>query len=370
MKLINTLSRVIGLLTILIIFGCESGDQNSSESQTNNDQQNEKGIPVEGLIVKSRKVDKTISLSGMLDPKHSVDILAEVSGKIVEINKKVGDRVSNQDILAKIDDKIPLGNYEQAKSQVLSAKNNLDITQLNLLSDEELYQSGDISKLEYENSLLTVKTAEANHLSALATLGIIEKAYDDTKIKSPINGLIARKYVEFGTMVNLNSPLYRVVDISSLKIEVGVPQEIVASIKPGTKTTVEISALDSKVFTGQIKYISPQADENTGSFTVEIFVDNTLDAKIKAGMTARVEITLSSQADQIVIPDHAVMTKNDKSYVFILSKSKAKLIPIKIRDTYESLILIDDGLSLGDTIVDVGIKNIKDGSPIWIEVLN
>jgi RND family efflux transporter MFP subunit len=361
---------IVSLFAICICIACQGGEKTDAETATGNDSATIEGIPVEGLVVKSKSMYKNIYLSGMLDPKHSVDILAEVSGKIVKINKKLGDFVTTKNILAIIDDKIPLSNYKQAKSQVLSAENNLNIAKLNLMSDEELFQSGDISKLEYENSMLAVKTAEANHLSALATLSSMEKTYEDTRVKSPIEGLISRKYIDLGTMVNPNSPLYRVVDISQLKIEVGIPQEMVSRITSGTKANIEISALAKEKFEGYVRYISPQADENTGSFTVEIYVNNTSEGQIKAGMTARVEIILSNENNQIVIPNHALITKDDSSFVYKISGNEAVLIPVEIRDSYETHISIEDGLSIGDTIVAVGMKNLKKGSAVWIELLN
>jgi len=370
MKLNSILSILLSLSFLICFLACGGGETGQQEKKKENTTHNKQGIPVEGMVVKSRDLQKNISLSGLLDPKHSVDLLAEVSGKIVKINKKLGDPVTKKDILAIIDDKIPLSNYKQAQSQVLSAENNLHIAQLNLLSDEELYQNGDISKLEYENSRLAVKTAEANHLSALATLSIMEKTYNDTRINSPINGFISRKYIDLGTMVTQNLPLYRVVDISSLKIEVGIPQEMVAFIKPEAKANVEISALTNQIYPGYIKYISPQAEESTGAFTVEIYVENTADGKIKAGMTARVEIILNSQINQLVIPDHALVIQNDSSFVYVISNNMAKLSPIKILGNFESLISIESGLSQGDTIVVVGMKNLNDGSPVWIEMLN
>ena len=151
MKLKTKLSGILGFIFLFSFLTCDSGKTDLPKNQAGSDTQNKKGIPVEGLVVKSGDIQKNISLSGLLDPQHSVDILAEVSGKVIKINKKLGDPVTKMDVLALIDDKIPLSNYKQAKSQVLSAENNLNIAQLNLISDEELYQSGDISKLEYEN---------------------------------------------------------------------------------------------------------------------------------------------------------------------------------------------------------------------------
>ncbi len=368
MKFKQVLSVLVSLISFCYITACDRDNQaESADNQQTGNPTEVRGIPVETMVVKSEDVQQSFSLSGMLKPMHSVDIVAEVSGKIIKITKQLGDVVNKKDILAVIDEKIPLSNYKQAKSQVLSAENNLKIAELNLLSDEELYQSGDISKLEYENSLLTVKTAEANHLSALANFSLIEKAYNDTRINSPINGIISRKFIDFGTMVMPNDPLYRVVDISSLKMEVGVPQELITDITRNTEANVEVSALSGKLFTGLVQFISPQADENTGAFVVEIHVKNTPKHLIKAGMTARVEIVLNSLKDQLVVPDHAIISNNNNNFVYSISGNKAILTPVKTGDKFKNLVAIEGGVSRGDTIVTIGLKNISDGTTVWIE---
>jgi hypothetical protein len=79
---------VPSMLFLLSFLACDSAENDLRENQSEIEGQNKKGIPVEGLVVKSRDVHKNISLSGLLDPKHSVDILAEVSGKIMKIKNK------------------------------------------------------------------------------------------------------------------------------------------------------------------------------------------------------------------------------------------------------------------------------------------
>ncbi len=364
----------LGVLQIIIFammgffLGCGNNEENKSlESTTignNNDYQK---IPVEAFIVREKNVHRNFSSGGVLQPKHDVDIVAEVAGKIEKIYKSIGDRVTRNDVLALIDDDIPLSNYKQARSQVLSAESNLKIVRLNLISDEELFKSGDISKLEYENSSLTVKTAEANHLSAIATLSLLEKAYNDTRVKSPFNGQISRKYIDIGKMVNPNMPLYRVVDLSSLKLELGIPQEFISDVHPGTRVRVVVSALNDENFEGQVLYISPQADERTGSFTVEIHVKNTSQGRLKAGMTAKAEIIFESNSNQLLIPDHAIVKSNDSSFVFLISGNHASPVPVITGDIYKNLVTVKKGLAEGDTIVVVGLKNLTDKSPVWIE---
>ena len=125
-------------------------------------------------------MEQNFPMTALFKPLHQVDVLAEVSGEIKEIIKNLGDMVTSRDTLAFIDDLIPYNQYRQANAQVLSAENNLKIARLNLKSDKELFENGDISNLAYENSALAVLTAEANHLSALASLSLVEKSYRDT----------------------------------------------------------------------------------------------------------------------------------------------------------------------------------------------
>lgn len=364
--------KVVLIIGLVIYFACDKNNPNqgsAKDSDLTGQAKLVNDIPVEAMVVRAKSVQQNIPVTAILEPMHTVDIVAEVSGKVEAINKKLGDYVTKNDVLGRIDDKIPLSNYRQAKSQVLSAENNLKIAQLNLKSDEKLMQTGDISELEYENSQLAVKMAEANHLSALANLSLMEKTYQDTRISSPFSGLISRKYIDIGMMVTPNMPLYRVVDLSNLKMEVGVPQSLISRVRIGSKAQVAISGLGSEKFDGYVRFVSPQADEQSGSFMVEVHVKNTKDLRIRAGMTAKVEMTLFELGEQLVIPKYALVSKNGSDHVYKIKKNKALLTPVFTGETFGSQIVVQEGLVQGDTIVVVGMKNLGLKTDIWIETL-
>nr|MBC8180861.1 hypothetical protein [candidate division KSB1 bacterium] len=160
MQFKNMFNSLLILILLLNLNSCGNKpvDEKAVDNATEDSKpvKNNQTIPVEALIIKPKKLEQNIPLTGILKPIHEVDIFAEVSGKVEVINKKLGDAVTTRDTLAVIDEKIPLSNYRQAKSQVLTADNNLKIAKLNLKSDEELFKNGDISELAYENSKLAV----------------------------------------------------------------------------------------------------------------------------------------------------------------------------------------------------------------------
>ncbi len=368
---------LIFLFSIVLIFSCgkeqrdssTQGEGNSTIAVNSSEKTSARGIPVEAMIIKSQTVEQNIPLTGVMNPLHSVDIVAEVNGEVTKINKKLGDSVRRSDTLAFIDDEIPLSQYRQAVSQVLSAENNLKIARLNLKSDKKLHQNDYISQIAFENSQLSVKTAEANLLSAKANLSMMKKSYKDTRIMSPINGLVSRKHINLGTMISPGTPLYRVVDLSALKVDVGVPQDIIQYVKVGSKADVLISALNDKRFEGQVRYISPQADESTGVFSVEIHVKNSPNLDIRGGMTARINLVLSDLSEQIVVPDYALVTKNGSNHVYKISNDMAELTEISIKKTFGSQVIVGQGIAEGDTIVVVGMKNLGVKTKIWMETV-
>ncbi|MFC2133709.1 efflux RND transporter periplasmic adaptor subunit [Bacteroidota bacterium] len=369
MKIENLLKSILPIILILLFFGC--GDPPSEENTASNQAEvSSIVIPVEALNIKAQTMTHNVKLTGVISPIDAVDIIAEVSGKVEKVVKKLGNKITTNDTLAFIDDRIPLANYLQAKSQVLSAENNLNIFQLNLKSDEELYSNGDISKLALQNSQLAVKSAEANLLSAKANLSLREKGYYDTRITSPINGLISRKNISIGTMVNQGMPIYTVVDLSKLKIEVGVAQDLIDKVRIGSKAALMISGLNNAKYNAYVAHISPQADEATGVFKIEIHLNNTRDMKILAGMTANIDLELTSLEEALFVPDHSIVTRGEEEYVYKIENGIAKLTPIVTNGSFGANVLIVSGIDEGDQIVVVGMKNLGIDTKVEVEVVH
>lgn len=366
LKILIKLFSIIILLLSLTYCGQQ---ENDPQNPGTNKPEKERIVPVEVMIVKSKNLEQKIPLTGVVEPFNSVDLIAELSGKVTKVNKELGEYISTKDTLAFIDDVVPYSQFKQAESQVLTTETNLKIAQTNLQSDKTLFENGDISKLAYDNSVLAVKTAEANHLSALAGLSIAKKSYEDTRITSPINGFISRKNIDLGTMVNPGFVIYRVIDLSKLKIFINIPQEYINSVRINNKAIITVSALNHKTYEGTVKRISPQADENTGGFNIEIHVNNDKQLNLRAGMTAKIDLILSNLDEQLVIPDYSIVTKNGDQFAYKVSNGIAKLSKVVVSETAGHNAVVEDGIAEGDTIVVVGMKNLGLETKVSIETV-
>ena len=364
-------SKTLMVLFLFILISCgKNGDSQENAMKPESSTEEIKVVPVEVMVITKQYIEATIPFTGILAPSRSVDIISEISGKVQKVYKKLGQKVSTNDVLALIDDEIPFNQFQQAQAQKLSADNSLKIAQLNLESDKILFNNDDISKIAYENSVLSVKNAEANQLSAVANLSLLDKNYNNTKIQSPISGIISRKHIELGTMVNIGLPIYRVVDLSNLKIEIGISQDMVNYVKVGTKADVQVSALNNQIFSGTVQYVSPQADEQAGTFKAEIHVPNTSSMKIRAGMTASVKLAIRNEDKQLSVPNYSLVTDNNNKNIYKVKSGFAELYKIEIGQSLGSNTIVNSGLIEGDTIVVVGMKNLGEKTAVFIETVN
>lgn len=367
----NRFLVVFVAVPLLVLFACggeESAEQAArmAEAET----AAERRVPVEAVIVRTQIVEQVVPLIGLLQPLQAVEVVAEGQGRVEWIGAELGEAVNPADTLARIDDRIPLSQYRQAKARLLSAENGLEIARLNFESDGELLENGDISALAYRNAELAVKAAEADRLAALAQLSAAEKQYLDTRITSPIPGLIARKYIEMGTMLSPGMPVYRVVDLSSLDVEVGVPQALIGRVRLGSPARVTVGALGGRNFEGTVRSISPQADEQSGAFSVEVQVANVGDLELKAGMTAEVEMNFSEGQEKLVVPENGLVSKNGDRYAYRIEGDRARLTSVAVVEVVGAKAVIGEGLAEGDTVVVVGMKNLGVETLVSIETLH
>lgn len=352
---------VMVLLAVLLIVSCNENNNASGSVQK------EIIVPVETKLISKQNVEETIGYTGVIESQNAVDLIAEVSGKIIKVNKKLGDYIACGDVIAVIDDRIPAANLKQAEAHCLAAENNLNIAKKNYKSDQELFENGDISKLAFDNSELNVKSAEANLLAAKAQFSLMKKNYDDTRITSPVPGNIARENVTLGTMVNIGTPVHRVVDLSNLKVKIGIPQNIIPRVRKGAAAEVTVSSINNAKCRGSISFISPQADENSGTFLVEVNLKNPGNMNIRAGMTADVNLFIQSPGNEVVVPLSSIVQRDNKPFVYKVEGNKAKLTQVVLGDNIGHSVIVKEGLKEQDKIVITGMKNLGVDTKIKIE---
>ncbi len=324
-------------------------------------------VPVEVTIITPGSVSETTVLTGILEGYRAVDVVSEVAGEVVSIHNDLGDRVEAGETLASVDKEVARESLNQAEAAVMGAEAAFEMARVNFQRDSTLFLDGTSSEAEYQRSRMATTAARAELRSARAGAALAERGLVKTDIRAPFAGYDSRRDCELGSYVSPGVPVYRVVDIDSLRLRLGVSQSEVGRVHPGMKARVTVEALGNRVFEGRVRAVSPEADERTRTFTVDVVLANASGHPLKDGMVVRVHLVLNTFEGVIRVPRESVLRNGEAGYVFVVVDSTARRRDLELGALIDNDYLITGGLHPGDRVVTVGMQNLRDGFPVSLD---
>ncbi|MCZ4242685.1 efflux RND transporter periplasmic adaptor subunit [Pedobacter punctiformis] len=353
------MKRVITIIVVIVIaLGAIayvlSNNKKKNEEKTAFIAKGSGAVAVRVASVEKKAVDLDFSANGNFIPKQELNLLNENAGRISAIYVKEGDRVSRGQSLARIDAEI-----------INTDRQTAEATYQNALRDEARYQSsyqtGGVTQQQLDQAKLATRSAKLR-------LQASQKTLSNAVIKSPINGIVNKKYIEIGAFVNAQgTQLFEIVDVSRLKLKVNVNESQVANLKIGDKIDIKSSVFPTDKFSGQITFIAPKAD-GTLNFPIEIEVANNAKNALKAGMYGTAVFNFPQQAPSILIPRTSFVGSVSSNEVFVLDKASntSKLRKVVAGRILGENVEILEGLNEGETVITSGQINLTEGSPVSI----
>lgn len=190
-------------------------------------------------------------------------------------------------------------------------------------------------------------------LAAQARVDSIQALLSQTTLKSPINGVITHINSLPGDQVNSGTTSFRIDDLSRLLIDVKVAEIDVNQVKTGQPVQLSFDSIQGKSYPGKVIEISPFGTVQNGvvTFLVSIELVDT-DARVKAGMTAAVDIVVNQLDQVLLVPNRAIRLQNSKRFIYILSDDQLQPVEIQIGSTSDTLTQIKSGnVKEGDLVV-------------------
>ncbi|MFQ5676191.1 MAG: efflux RND transporter periplasmic adaptor subunit [bacterium] len=324
------------------------------------------GIPVETSVIQSGDVVDLVRAIGTLFPLNDVLISSQTAGTITKVYVEVGERVQRNDPLIQIDPELTQLAVEQAEARLVEAKAAFEKAGKDFERNEKLYRTRDISEYVFESVRLQKESAQAAYLTARANVKIARRQLADSRITSPVNGFVAAKLVELGTTVAPGTPVAKVVDISQVKAKIGVSEKDIGKIHDGLNAIVAVDAYPETKFQGYVSAVGPQADLATRMFPIEVSIKNP-EFKLKAGMTAKVEIAAGAVAHLPLLPKSALLERAGETIVFVIQDGMAqKRLPKLGLERGESIAVLA-GIAAGEEVVVLGQEKLADGAKVVVK---
>lgn len=285
------------------------------------------------------------TLPGTLQPLREVRIINQLQGLLIEMPVFPGDRVSQGQVLAKLDDSLVKAELKKAKATLDQAK--LDLRRLKNLAPRKLASESEVAQAKTQADI------------ADAELKLKQTEFEHTLITSPIDGVISQREVEPGDVVPLHTHLLSVIDTSSLKAEISISELLLPSISIGSEVSIAIDALGAQHFPGKITRIYPSINKDTRKGTIEVMLSPVPEGAL-AGQLCRVRIQTPPQS-RLMIPYDAMRHDKKGAHVFIVEDGKAIRVNITTGIQQDELIEVVDGLQDKQTIVSKGFFGLKEG---------
>ncbi|MBI3004187.1 MAG: efflux RND transporter periplasmic adaptor subunit [Ignavibacteriales bacterium] len=267
-------------------------------------------------VIKAERGDLNliVSANGVVQPINKVEIRSKASGQIVELTFEEGQAVSKGDLLTGIDQTQTRNDYDQAKADLALAEAAMAQAENNHKRAKELFEKKLISEQERDQSGVDYVRAQSQHVKAKASLSSADDRLRDTRILAPITGVILSRSVELGQIiasavsnVGGGTLLATIADMDMVHVETNVDEVDIGKVKVGQSAKIVADAYPEDTFRGEVIRISPLGKtlQNVTTFNVIILVRN-LGGKLKAGMSASVDVEVFNRKNVVLVPNEAL----------------------------------------------------------------
>ncbi len=354
---------------------------------------------------------------GELKPVIQVTLSAQSPGQIMQVGVKEGDVVKSGQMLAVIDDRELRAAYAQVNAQLISHKatfekmRNLsrpqEIAKLesavesarvgyenaekNLARASELFDSGVVPLSHVENARVALETAKTAYTAAMENLSLAKEGarkeellsaeaavkaaeaeleriaiqIDKAAIKAPVDGVIAKVYIDPSELVAPGTPVCDLVNLSNMQAQVWLSEADLITVKPGDTVAVTLRLAPGQPIPGIITAISPAIDKSTGAFMVEVTTPNP-GGQILGGFYADFEFTRAAVKDAIIAPIDALINENDNWFAFVVNGGRAEKRPVKLGILTPEFAQVVEGLEKDSLLVITGQRLLSDGDLVEI----
>jgi HlyD family secretion protein len=371
-------------------------------------------VPVEVEKVKRMTITQVVTATGKIQPEVQVKISPEVSGEIVALPVKEGQRVKRGDLLMKIKPDVYVAQRDQFAAGLLSAKASLSRTEPEFKRMESLYAKGLVSEAEFDQAKASHESAKAQYAQARASLDQAEENLRKTTVLSPMDGTVSQLNSELGervlgTQQFQGTDVMTVADLSRMEARVDVSENDVVLVHLGDTARISVDAFPNRKVNAIVYEIANTAkskgqgtQEEVTNFEVKMrIVDK--DITLRPGMSMTADIETETKQNVLAVPIQSVTTRapkeeleagssdgqrgmvvseqarsgkprngqRPKEVVFVVNSGVAKTVQVKRGIANDSYVEIVEGVQEGDEIVSGSYKAInrelEDGSKVKIQ---
>jgi membrane fusion protein, multidrug efflux system len=305
-------------------------------------------LPVDVHVAAAERLDLSMPATGTLLAQESVDVVSELSRRLVKVRAGEGTQVEKGALLFELDS-ADLG-AQLARLEVQKKLARLTLTRQDKLRGEQLS-----SQEDWEQARARLDEIEAEARILAVTL-------DRTRIRAPFSGTLGLRRVSEGAWVTPQTVITTLQDTSRLKLDFQLPERVGDGVKAGQSFSFTVDGRGERL-SGTVVAVEPVVQETTRSVLVRGVVDNK--AGLLPGTFANVALSISA-SDALLVPSIAVVPSVKGRSVYVVRDGVARSVEVKLGARTPDRVQILSGVAPGDKVVTTNLLRLRDGAPVAV----
>ena len=320
-------------------------------------------VPVSIATIQATDIYDRIPLNGTVRPIRNVQLSPLVDGAVSRVLIKQGSVVETGDALLELD--TTMANIEISRVKAL-------IVEARVRHKEAVRQRDEIIKLLARNAVADTEVARADSDVALFAAGVERLKTELNRelellsrhtVTAPFPGVVASKMVEVGSWVDTNNAVIQLTQISTLEVEVPVPQQHFSKVSVGTDVIIQLEALPDISFSAKVTTRIPVSDNSARTFPIKIELDNAQNL-IAPGMSARVILKVNPAQNVLILPKDAIVRQADGTEsVWLAQQVEGNTTAVSVTVTTgrnkADWIEVNGDLKVGDKVIVHGNESLQ-----------
>ncbi len=355
-------------LAVMLVSGCK---RDSAVTRT------PPPVPVQVATATKQALPVTQKAIGTVQVLRNVSVKSQVDGIIQRIHFKEGDEVKTGDLLFSLDRRPFENSLQMAKAELANAQAQASRAATDAGRYERLDQASVVSKEQYAQLITAAQTTKAQVDAKEAAVANAQLQLDYTSIRAPIEGRTGQLNLFEGSLVKANDAAFSLVKINQMapiSVAFSVPERTLDAVRDALNegsVAAHVSGRDNEAVQadGVVDFIDNTVDPTTGMITLKARFSNANHA-LWPGQFVNVELQLSTEADQIVIPTPAVQTGQKGKQIYVVKTDRTvELRPVTVGRIVGDLTSITSGIAASETVVIDGQLRLVPGSRIEVRSL-
>ena len=330
---------------------------------------------VKAVVAVTKPMPVQIEAVGTVEPEHSVQVRAQVSGVLQSVMFREGDKVQAGQLLFQIDPRTFEASYRQSQAQLARDTAQLENAKVQQERLEPLLKREFITRQEFDVAVTSTKSLEATVAADRALLEQARIQMEFSRIHAPISGRTGALAVKTGNLVAAGAgggaPLVTINSTDPILVSFSIPERQLAEIRRNQNDKeMRIEILPDRyglpAASGKLDFIDNTITPQTGTVLLKTRVANSKEV-LWPGQFVNVRIVLKIEPDAVVVPDVAVQPGQDSSFVYLVdADSKVRVQPVKISRQIGSEVVIAEGVRSGDRVITEIPQALQPGATVRI----